>query len=483
MLRLRNALARWHRKVMLAQLSRLDASKLVELGHARLVRAFRKTAAASPAYRALLEEHGVNPGEVRDVPSFRRHAPFLNKPCTFGRFSMAELCLPRTMDALATVLTSSGHGGTFAFGLTTRRQARRATGLIDLGLEQTFGVDRHKTLLINCLPMGVGFASDAVTVAETSVREDMAVGLLEAFGQYFDQAIIVTDPLFSKRLLDHADQKGYDWSGLKTHMVLGEETFGENQRAYIEARLGHRDADEPPFVGSSMGIAELGLNLFFETRETVALRRLVARDSHVRDALLAGQADGPQSLPMIFAYNPLRTFVELKLDDEAAFGQPGELVISLIEGTVALPLLRYETGDVAALLDTNAACRCLREAGHEGVSTPLPLIAIYGRTKELLPNGRTVVEYKDALYADAALARQLSGAFRLEWNALDPVMHVQLAEDRTLGAEEAAERLAPQLPGGPGSMTVKAWPYGSFPFGMHLDYERKFRYFSDPDAP
>jgi phenylacetate-CoA ligase len=57
-------------------------------------------------------------------------------------------------------------------------------------------------------------------------------------------------------------------------------------------------------------VAELGLNLFHETRETVALRRACARDASVLDHLL-GPGDARDPLPTFLAYNPLRSFVEI----------------------------------------------------------------------------------------------------------------------------------------------------------------------------
>ena len=39
--------------------------------------------------------------------------------------------------------------------------------------------------------MGVIFSSDRMTVATTSVREDMAVALVEKFGHHYDQIVLV----------------------------------------------------------------------------------------------------------------------------------------------------------------------------------------------------------------------------------------------------------------------------------------------------
>lgn len=95
----------------------------------------------------------------------------LDKSATFGRFAVRELLADDIGVAdLASVLTSSGHGGGgFALGLS-RSQLTDAAFTIDLGLDLAFDIDRHRTLLINCLPMGVTFQSDTVCAANVSVR-------------------------------------------------------------------------------------------------------------------------------------------------------------------------------------------------------------------------------------------------------------------------------------------------------------------------
>ena len=440
-------------------------------------KAFRRAAAGSSAYARLLAEQGVDPRAVRSVADFTRLAPVLDKASTFGRFDLEDLCLPGTLAQLASVLTSSGQGGRFAFGLSTWRQQRRAADLIDLGLAQTFDTDRRRTLAINCLPMGVHFASRTVTVADTSVREDMAAALVARFGPAFQQIVLVTDPLFCKRLLDHADAAGLDWRRHRVHVVLGEETFGERFRAHVAARLGIALEDtDGGFVGSSLGVGELGLNLLFETRETVALRRRLATDPDLAAALL-GPAAEPGCPPVLFAFNPLRTLVEAHAPGADGTGR---LLVSMLADNEPLPLLRYDTGDRARVLER----RALRELCTDlGLAAPrLPVVAVYGRAADVLPDGRSVLAFKDALYADPAVAAAVTGAFRLEWVDGAPAIHVQLRPG-VEGADGLPARLAAVLPvGGAGAATLRLWPFREFPFGMNLDYERKFTYWAPPPA-
>jgi hypothetical protein len=104
------------------------------------------------------------------------------------------------------------------------------------------------------------------------------------------------------------------------------------------------------------------------------------------------------------------------------------------------------------------------------------LLALKGRDKDALPNGSHLSVYKDALYADPAIARQLSGAFRLVFSGAACTMHVQLTGDESPDA--AVERaLLRQIPVSARPTRLVVWPHARFPFGMGLDYERKFSHY------
>lgn len=476
---IRKLLRRWQ----ILALDRVDASALAALAERRLVRQFQRVARRVPAYATLLRERGVVAERLKSPADILRHCPTLQKDDLFGRFPLRDLCVDGNLTPAASVLTSSGHGSRFAFGLSNARQADAAARATELGLEYAFGTDRHRTLLINALPMGVRFSCSTVTIAETSVREDMVAALAHQVAPDFAQTILVLDPLFAKRLLDHSRESGLDWSGLKVHVILGEETFGEHFRSYVARRLGQDPVSwHRGFVGSSMGIGELGLNLFFETRETVRLRQL----AHRRPDLLS-TAIGPwpgKTPPLIFVYDPRRLFVEIHEPDSSGFGA---LTLSTLDPTLVLPLLRYGTGDRARLLNRSAIESALTEAGETERRLPaLPMIAMAGREKDQLRDGRTLLDFKDALYADPDLADHLTGAIRIEHDGAGYRIHLQLRQGWQGAENEIAGRVARVLP--PGTKEppdrIEAWRYSDFPFGMTLDYERKFSYYSNaPTAP
>jgi len=441
----------------------------------RLLTAFRSAAAQVPAYRVLLAEHDVDVSDIVDARTFTRLAPVTSKANTFERFPISELSTPGRVADVADVLTSSGRGGRFSLGLTTREQAAVTVDFLDSALDEAFQVKSKTTLAINCLPMGVVFSSNVMTLATTSVREDMAVALVQTFGAQYDQLLIVGDPLFLKRLTDHAREVGVDWQRYRVNAILGEEIFGEHYRGYLSASFGI-DPEQPEhgYIMSSFGIGELGLHLGYETPATIALRRAAHRDPVVAREIFGVDGGAGAPVPMLFAYNPLRMFVETLDAHEAGYGA---LTISMLDPSRRIPMLRFQAGDIAALLDSD---RVASMAAARGLSLPgaLPrhLFALRGRSTEVLPTGGHVGTYKDSLYARDSVARCITGAVRLIVTGEDCAMHVQLTRS-TEPSDGLAQEIAASAPASIRPPRVVLWRYAEFPFAMTLDYERKFAYY------
>jgi phenylacetate-CoA ligase len=465
-------LAALERRLIRARLARGDPEALLRRGRKWLMPAFRRAARLSPAYRTLLAEAGVDPAGIRTVEDFVSRCPVLDKANTFRRFPVEQLiCADIRPDALASVVTSSGHGGNgFAFGIGGWQQLRGAARLIDIGLDMAFDVGRRRSLLVNCLPMGVTFPSNLVCVANVSVREDMACAIVDRLGGLFEQVILCGDPLFLKRLCDHSEDSGLDWRRFRVHVIVGEETFPETFRDYLAGVLGN-DPDDPAsgLIGSSMGVGELGLNLFSETRETIALRRACMRDPELLKNLTG--IDGAVSpAPTFMAFNPLRSFVEIVGRDRHG---AGDLLVTPMDERAPIPLMRYATGDRMQFVDRRRV-----PAGSERILPTLPLVALHGRSKDRLPGGGHVDRFKEALYRDATLARQLSGAHRVAVLPDRLLWEVQARQGNVQDPISLANRLAAQAnrQADGRHVEVRVYPHEAFPHGRTLDYERKFAY-------
>ena len=432
---------------------------------------FQRAARLVPAYRTLLSEAGVFPAKIRTPEDFQQ-LPVLEKKDTFQRFRVAELCVDGELGNLGSVLTSSGHSGIFAFGLTDTHALPATTKWIDDLLDHLFGVRSRRTLLINCLPMGVKIPTQACTLAETSVRPDMAVGLVRAFDQHFEQIILVGETAFIKHVLELGAKAGVDWKALRVHVIVGEEPLAENARKYLELLLGI-DPRQPEtgVIFSSMGVAELGLNLFSEVpplSPLISLRRALHENRELRHAVL-----GPRDwVPSLFTYDPRRIFVE--------FTAEGKLVLTTLDPEIRLPLIRYAPGDRGSFVRLKPEWRAQLEA----VDLPwqllqtLPIVSIEGRgdhasagTAPIFPEA-----VKEGLYQNPALVPLTTANFRLVSGAVRARIRIQLSPGIVASAQleqDFAKALAFYVRA---PFEVSCEAYETFGSGMTLDYERKFQY-------
>ena len=433
--------------------------------------AFHRAASQVPAYQTLLAEAGVDAATIRHGSDFAR-VPVLDKAATFQRFPVEQLCRDGRLGRLGSVLTSSGHSGLFAFGLTAADAQADAAHWIDGLLDLLFEVRTRPTLLINCLPMGVKVPTLACTLAETSVRPDMVVGLVRAFGAHYAQLILVGEAAFLKHTLELGARTGVDWRRHRVHLIAGEEPLAENARKYLERFLGidERQPDHA-LVVSSMGVAELGLNLFFEApprSALIRLRRRLHEDAELRHAVL-----GPTRwVPALFTYDPRRIFVE--------FDPTGRLIVTMLDPSAVIPLIRYATGDRGRVVHLPAELRpALEAAGVDWAElASFPLVAIDGRGEHVLAGGTAIYPeaVKEGIYHDPALAALTTANFRLAGGAERARVRLQLSPG-VAASPQLAERFRNALVPYTGPLVeVSGEAYESFGDGMALDYERKFPY-------
>ncbi len=430
---------------------------------------FHQAAARVPAYQALLREAGIAAGDIRSPADFAR-LPVLRKRDTFQRFGLPALCWDGELGPLSSVLTSSGHSGNFAFGLNSIEAGAEAAAWIDDQLDILFRVRERPTLLINCLPMGVKVPTKACTLAETSVRPDMAVALVRALGAQYSQIIFVGETAFLKRVLELGRSAGLDWPSYCVHLIVGEETLAENARIYLEGLLGIRPGHfDRGIIFSSMGVAEIGLNLFSEVPPVgpiLQLRRALHLDRALRESLL-----GPRRwVPSFFIYDPRRLYVE--------FDDAGRLLVTTLDPRQRIPLLRYATGDVGALWRHDKKSAPNADKIPWEALEGLPLVVIEGRGEHALA-GSTPVHpeaVKEGLYSSAECAAHTTANFRLRSGPERATLRVQLAPgiDPSPELTRRFHTALAEYIAAPFELTCE--PYATFGDGMSLDYERKFAY-------
>ena len=465
------------RREMIRQLRETEPAVIAEAGEAAALAAFQRTVASVPAYRRLIvDQLGIDPAAIQSMQSFRSALPMLDKASTFGAVPVRDLCVGGEIDNVRSLLTSSGHGSHFSFGVNTEENLQRSSRSIDMGLQYIFGVDERRTLLINALPMGVKVHTRATVLAETSVRDDMVHAVVRKYRDEFDQIIIVGEGSFVKKIIEDGREKhAIDWENINVHLILGEEGIAENYRTYMGDLIGVRDfgSRDDKIIMSSMGVAELDLNIFHETFDTVRLRRQAHADPQLREALF-----GPEAAfcPMFFVYYPHRCYVEeLALDSG-----PPELVLSMLSPEMKLPLMRYRTGDRGRVFSYREVVDTVAGAGGSiAPDLKLPFVAVYGRGASVeTQSGPLYPEaVKEGIYALPSIASKVTGNFRiLPTDDAAALVRLQAKRGEILPAN-ATEALETAIAAyTPARCAVEFLPYDGFPYAMEVDWERKFRY-------
>lgn len=461
------------RKRIINFLCNAHPEDLIRASEQGVISAFKRTAQRVPAYKELLHSLNIEPSGITDIESFKKLIPYLDKKNAFQDNSIQNLCLDGNLKEVKSILTSSGHSGIFSFGVNTLQNLKDSSQSIDLGLDYSFDISNKKTLLINCLPMGVK-VNTSLTIAETSVREDMVWAVIKKFASQFEQIILVGEGSFLKKIVEDGLLQGINWQSGVFHFVAGEEGIAENYRTYIAQLVGiDLDGNSKGMIGSSMGIAELDLNIFHETRGTIRIRRLANANTELRHALFG---DSVKFCPMLFVYYPHRTYIE----ELAIESGKKEIVISMLSPRMKIPLMRYKTGDFGKLLPYRKVQEILMRFGYEKLmpDLKLPLIAIFGRGDAVKFKNYIVYpeEIKEAIYADFSLVSSLTGAFRLIKTDTDIILAVQLKKDAAL-PRAAQEKLKASLSRFTNAdLRIVFYLYPEFPYAMELDYERKFKY-------
>jgi len=264
------------RKRIIRFLQTTKPERFENLSEINLLKGFHKNSKSSPAYIDILKNNKLEPKEIKSLEDFKLKVPVLNKSDYFESYSFKQL-LGKNIDKTKLITSSSGFSSSFAFGFSSEKTVKSIRSGVDLSLDYLFDISKRKTFLINCVPMGV-HADTSVALAETSVRCDMALSLIKKISPAFEQTIIVGDPHFLKKLIEEGTQLRIKWKELGICLITCQDWLPESLRTYLYNLIEiDPEKDEKRAIYATMGMTELGLNVFHESKSTVQLRRTVLR--------------------------------------------------------------------------------------------------------------------------------------------------------------------------------------------------------------
>jgi len=455
-----------------------DGSSLVSRSQQRAIEQFRRAAAAVPFYKQLLARRGIRRAQITDIDAFRAAVPIIAKRDVFGSHQLADLLVDRSLAGIAALVSSSGlTASSFSLGMINPKGTQSMVEDTDRLLDAWFQTSKNKTFVINTFAMGVSVPTSLPGI-NLSVRSDKVLALLRALKPYYEQFVVISDVYFLKKLLEDGRNAGLRWSRWPVQFAMGGEWFPESYRQYL-ASLVEVDLDRShprARIMSSMGAAELGFNVCFETHDTVRLRRLADSDERVRQALF-GSID---TVPMIGHYDPRRWFIEVTPAQEAGSGG-GAFAFTSLDLHAAMPLVRYQTGDCGYILPYERVRQILRGLKYDAYIPALkyPLMAVAGRTDHALPAaGQSVrMEFlRSLVYSQGKLASTTTGQFHAK--ARGGRLHLRIQLQATVEPRRRATIQAQwsSLFNRHFPAVVRAVPYYDFHGALSVDYERKFQH-------
>ncbi|OGW79879.1 MAG: hypothetical protein A3J81_07020 [Nitrospirae bacterium RIFOXYB2_FULL_43_5] len=360
-----------------------------------------------PAYRRFIEGKGIDPLKIDSISDL----PVIDKQFIARAIHTVPLFKVKNI-----VPSSGSTGADFSFGLFGEIEIKKASVAIEEFLQKRFNTDNKKTLILNLLPGAIPVQSSTATVASIGVRIDTAIAAIRSLGSSFEQIILIGEPLFIKNLVEYGLKQSIQWKYLPLIIIVGGEWISESYRTYLENIVGYHR------IYSSMGMAELGLNYFYETDETIMLRRLLFEDSRLLRMLL-GDLD---FCPMLFAYHEEDVYVETIAEPNDAFES---ILLTTTDPMRVLPLIRYKSGDKGKKLRRTEINNALKTMGYRELlnRTDLPILAHFGRGKNIA--GIYPEAIKDIIYSSMEIASSTTGNFILNRGEDTVELGVQLKED------------------------------------------------------
>lgn len=467
-------LVRWRYGRIADYLTKIDPAEITREGEKRTLQAFQRAATTVPAYRGLLARSNVQPRQITSIQEFCQHVPILDKDSLFQAHSLPDVCAGANLDDIRLFYSSSGSTGVFSFGIETWQDGKRAGLELEFILDDFIGIFEKRTLIINCLPMGVKIHTRTLPVIESGLRFDVIWVLLKKLRTEFDQFVLIGEQLFLKRLIEDGARENVPWKDLVIHVVTGAEYVAENFRGYLGALLGIDFADRSTgSININFGLSEVTNSIGRETPETQAIRRIAHADPAFRKQLYG---DNVRFCASLLQYHPYQNFLET-----AGGSGRGEMIVTTIDLQRKLPLIRYNTRDIVDILPYEQLGSILAGTGktHLMPRFRLPFLRVWGKFKALETTGGTKVypeEVKEALYADHGVAAKVTGSFRLQRLADGAKAIIQLRpgeSDDGSTSKQLQERL---LDFSGCAVTFELLPYRDYPYGFEQNFERKAVY-------
>lgn len=357
--------------------SRANADRYAFL---RALKLFRAAARRVPAYRDFLRKARVKPERIQTKKDFAI-VPFTDKENYFTQYSLAELSWDGVLPSHSKYIsTSSGSTGVPFFWPRGGVQDN-TVGLIFQNLyENIFDTKKGNTLFVNSFGLGTwiagfeyynatGWAADRgnnIVIVTPSIDKHEAINQIKKLAPFFERIILSGYPPFIKDIVAEGADAGIQWENIDVRLFLGGEPISELWRKKVMEMLKNKHLAT---IINLYGMAESG-TVAHETPFSIFLAQHWSRVADICDSV--PHAD---DISGMYQYYPNARYFE-ELSDNSL----------LLTSNAGLPLIRYNTRDTGAIIDSAklrpVRKKLTREARTFGVhmhAWQLPVICLYGR--------------------------------------------------------------------------------------------------------
>jgi len=220
-------------------------------------------------------------------------------------------------------------------------------------------------------------------------------------------------------------------------------------------------------------MTELGLNVFHESKYSVATRRTIIHDEKLRKLFFY---PGMGLSPYFFHYYPFRTYIESIARDDHE-----QMLFSVTDKKSILPVLRYATGDLGKVIKYENFSELLQNSyPHLIPDLKLPVAIMSGRTnsKILFANKSFSIEdIKEKLYLDYEIASSITGLIVVRTFKTHLQLSVQLKDKVKKTSILKGKIFQITNDHFPNEIEVKVFNYYEQLNKLELNYEKKLSVF------
>ncbi len=359
---------------------------LEEISRKKALQVFKIAARNVPAYKKFLEEHNINPDEIRTIEDFKK-VPITTKENYIRKYTYEERCIQGRFPPYGNIDESSGSSGTPVNWIHSKEEVERLAKAAQFEYQYTYNPTNKRYIIIGAWSMGawttgVKFAEiieNFSIVKSIGPDVDKIVNTIKTFGKEYNY-LIGAYPPFIKKLVDEGSKK-IRWKDYKIDFVTGGEPFIEEWRDYIRRKIGNPDS----IIISSYGASDIDIGIAFETPFSIFIRKLAKKNKVLRKEIF-GSLDVD---PVIFQYDITEHYIEnIKKKGKPTFH------ITLLNPVVASPKVKYCLEDEGKTISFDKMLQILRkfvpgymeELQRQGLKKEdilrLPFLFVSGRIDE-----------------------------------------------------------------------------------------------------